>query len=247
MNNRVDYFTFPDSSITDYVKQKKLISEKKIIIPIPLKIFIEENTAFAEYTDILHIAIIGAIDYRRRQYEECIDVFSDIFSKANPPRICLTLLGISLGSYGEMVINKFKKINHPNFTLITYKKQLPEKEFIETIKNIQLIISPITNNATTDIFSEIYGKTKTTGSILDFLKFGKVTLVPSHYTPPIEVLKYVIRYENSVDLEKIILDLINNKKINTLNKKALEYVRDNYSQASVLEQTIGVFKVISKK
>jgi predicted RNase H-related nuclease YkuK (DUF458 family) len=246
LNRRVSYFTFPDSSITEYVKKKHFIKESKILPPIPLKIFIENDTAFAEYNDVLSITIIGAIDQRRRQYEQCVDTLMSIFKRDNSPTINLTILGKCTGAYGEKVIGELKKISNPKFTLKTYDNQVPESEFINCIKGTHLIISPITNNATTDIFSEIYGKTKTTGSILDFLKFGKVTLVPNHYTPPTEVLKYVIRYENSADLEKIILDLINNKKINVLNKNALEYVRDNYSQASVLEQTISVFKAIAK-
>lgn len=246
LNRRVSYFTFPDSSITEYVKQKYFIDESKILPAIPLKISIENDTAYSEYGDILNITIIGAIDHRRRQYEQCVASLISIFKNDTAPAINLTILGKCTSAYGEKVIGELKKISNPKFTLKTFNKQVPETEFINCIKHTHLIISPITNNATTDIFSEIYGKTKTTGSILDFFKFGKVTLVPSHYTPPTEVLKYVIRYENTVDLEKIILDLINNKKINVLNKKALEYVRENYSQASVLEQTIGVFKSILK-
>jgi glycosyltransferase involved in cell wall biosynthesis len=246
LNRRVSFFTFPDSSITDYVKLNHFVDESKILPPIPLKIFIENDTAYSEYNDVLNITIIGAIDHRRRQYEQCVDALTSLFKKDTPPTINVTILGKCTGTYGEKVIGELKKISNPRFTLKTYDNQVPETEFINCIKHTHLIISPITNNATTDIFKEIYGKTKTTGSILDFLKFGKVTLVPNHYTPPTEVLKYVIRYENSADLEKIILDLINNKKINVLNKNALEYVRDNYSQASVLEQTISVFKAIAK-
>lgn len=246
MNNRISYFTFPDNSISDYVKSNNYLSEKKIIPSLPLKIFIEENTSYSEYHDVLDIAIIGAVDFRRRQYEESIEMFTRLYSRLSPPRIRLTLLGISLGPYGEKVVNEFKKINHPNFTLVTFEKQLPEKEFVDYIKGLHVILSPITEKATTDIFKEVYGKTKTTGSILDFLKFGKVTLVPNHYTPPAELLDYVIKYKDSEHLEAIILDLIKNNKINILNQKSLQYVRENYSQESVLKKTLSIFTFIIK-
>lgn len=246
LNKRVSYFTFPDSSITSYVKQNHFIDESKIIEPIPLKIFIENDTAFADYQDVLNIAIIGAIDQRRRQYEQTIEALNSLYKKENSPIVHLTILGKCNSTYGTEVVGKLKAISHPNFILKTFDKQVPETDFIECIKHTHLIISPITENATTDIFKEVYGKTKTTGSILDFLKFGKVTLVPNHYTPPTELLDYVIKYKDSEHLETVILDLIKDNKINRLNQKSLQYVRENYSQESVLKKTLSIFTSIIK-
>lgn len=246
LNKRVSYFTFPDSSITDFVKQNHFINESKIIEPIPLKIFIENDTAFADYQGVLNVTIIGAIDHRRRQYEQTIEAFVLLFKSDNPPVIHLTVLGKCTSVYGSEVVGKLKSISHPNFRLTTFDKQVPETEFIECVKNTHLIISPITNNATTDIFKEVYGKTKTTGSILDFMKFGKVTLVPSYYSPPKEVAQYVIQYDGSEKLKNIILDLTNNNKINKLNRSALEFVKLNYSKEVVLKHTEVIFNNIAK-
>lgn len=246
LNKRVSYFTFPDSSITNFVKQKHFVDDSKIIDPIPLKIFIENDTAFAEYQDVLNVTIIGAIDHRRRQYEQTINALASLFESENPPAIHLTILGKCTSAYGSEVVGKLKGISHPRFRVTTFDKQVPETEFVNCIKETHLIISPITENATTDIFKEVYGKTKTTGSILDFLKFGKVTLVPNHYTPPSELLDYVIKYNDSKHLETVILDLIKDNKINKLNQKSLQYVRENYSQESVLKKTLSIFTSIIK-
>lgn len=246
LNKRVSYFTFPDSSITNYVKQNHFMDDSKIIDPIPLKIFIENDTAFADYQDVLNIAIIGAIDPRRRQYEQTIEALTTLYTMENPPVVHLTILGKCTSTYGTEVVGKLKAISHPNFKLKTFDKQVPETDFIECIKQTHLIISPITNNATTDIFKEVYGKTKTTGSILDFMKFGKVTLVPSYYSPPKEVAQYVIQYDSSEKLKSVILDLTNKKKINDLNTKALEYVKLNYSKEVVLKHTVAIFNQIAK-
>lgn len=249
LNRKVNYFTFPDTSISDYVKEKQFIPESKIIDAIPLKIFIENDTAYFEYKDVLNITIIGAIDQRRRQYEQCVEALTSIFNKDNAPFINLTILGKCTGVYGDEVIGKLKQITNPKFVLKTFNHQVPESEFINCIKQTHLIISPITENASTDIFKEVYGKTKTTGSILDFLKFGKVTLVPNHYSPPTELTDYIIKYKSANHLEEIVLDLIKDNKINSLNQKSLQYVKQNYSQESVLNKTISVFKsiILAKK
>lgn len=244
INRKVNYFTFPDTSITNYVKHHNFVKEEKIIPPIPLKIFIEEDTAYEAYIEPLNVTIIGATDRRRRQYEQVTEALVQLFKKENPPVIHLTLLGNSDNAYGKSIVEQLNKISHPSFRLKTFNSQVSETEFIKCIKHTHLIISPITENATTDIFKEVYGKTKTTGSILDFLKFGKVTLVPNHYTPPSELLDYVIKYSDSAHLKAIMLDLVKDHKINKLNQESLQYVRENYSQESVLKKTLSIFTSI---
>lgn len=246
VNRRMSHFVFPDQGITDYVKEQHFIPEKKILAPIPLKIFRPEDTAFEPVSGVLNITIIGATDRRRRQYEEVMEGLKILFSQKDPPTIYLTLLGNCNNSYGKIIIEQLKSISHPDFKFKTYLSQVPEKEFIECIKHTHLIISPITTNATTDIFKEVYGKTKTTGSILDFLKFGKVTLVPQHYTPPTELRRYILKYENSAQFSEIILDLLTDKKINDLNRTSLDYVTANYSQEIVLKNTLSVFNSLVK-
>ena len=76
------------------------------------------------------------------------------------------------------------------------------------------------------------------------MKFGKVTLVPQHYTPPAELKNYILKYNNPKHLSENILDLLRDKKINELNKKSLEYVKQNYSQEAVLINALDIFKRI---
>ncbi len=244
INKKVNYFTFPDNGIAAYVKQNGFVEEKRILPAIPLKIFIEADTAFEEYKDVLNITIIGATDRRRRQYEEVIDALTQLFKKENAPAIHLTLLGNTNNAYGKTIVEQLNKITNPGFALKVYTKQVAESEFIECVKHTHLIISPITSNATTDIFKEVYGKTKTTGSILDFLKFGKVTLVPAHYTPPAELMDYIIKYNDPEHLEEVISDVLKDKKINELNQKSLQYVKENYAQEPVLKKTMAIFTSI---
>jgi GTPase SAR1 family protein len=227
------------------VSGKRYVNENKILPSIPLRLFVDADTCYKEYENNLNVTIIGATDKRRRQYEEVIETFVDLFKTKNPPKIHLILLGNSNNLYGKSIITKLKEISHQNFSLKTYTAQVSETEFINQIKHTHLVISPITNTATTDIFKEIYGKTKTTGSILDFLKFGKVTLVPKHYSVSAELTDYIINYDNKNQLSEIILDLLNEKKLNTLNKRSMEYVMKNYSQQAVLKDTVDIFKSIA--
>lgn len=241
INRKVNYFTFPDNGIAAYVKQHHFVEDKRILPSIPLKIVIEADTAYEAYSGTLNITIIGATDHRRRQYEAVIEALTQLYQAEKAPAIFLTLLGNTNNIYGKTIIDRLNKITHPGFRFKAYNKQVPESEFIDCVKHTHLIISPITSNATTDIFKEVYGKTKTTGSILDFLKFGKITLVPSHYTPPVELHDYIIKYNDPAQLAAIISDLLQDEKINSLNQKSLQYVKENYSQGPVLKKTMAIF------
>ena len=246
VNKKIDYFTFPDSNIYNHALSQHFVEKRKTIPPIPLKIYNEKDTAFIEYTQQLNITIIGATDKRRRDYAQAIEAFT-LLSNMHPScKINLTLLGNSNNLYGKEVLTGFKNISHPNFTLKTYSTQVKETDFIQCIKETHIIISPITSEATTDIFKEEYGKTKTTGSILDFMKFGKTTLVPTHYSPPDEMKNYILKYATGKELCELIIGLTKGNKINKLNMDSLAYVQANYSKEIVLERATTIFKSILK-
>ncbi len=241
INKKINYFTFPDSGITDYVKSNNYLPIDKIINPIPLKIYSSANSLNLFDAKILNLTIIGSVDEKRRNYSEVISAIHNIFKFNTSCLIHLTLLGSCQSNYGKWVIQELQKLPCHLFSFTYFNTQVDETKFIEIVTQSQIIISPITPNASVDIFREQYGVTKTTGSILDFIKFGKITLVPHHYNPPKEFTDFIIKYNHSEDLASIILDLINKKKINMLSKKSLDFVKEKYNKQAVLKQTLKTF------
>ncbi len=247
INNRIGHFTFPDEGISAYVKNQGYVKSRQILPAIPLKVFRNEDTAFSSLEDVLRVCIIGATDARRRHYEEVIAALKLHFGKAEAFPIHLTLLGNCNNTYGRALLKDLETIAHAGFRFKSYPAQVPEQEFIACIKNTHLIISPITAEASTDIFREVYGKTKTTGSILDFLKFGKTTLVPAHYDPPRELSTFMLKYGNSEELAKLLSELSTGSRLNELNRRSLEYVQKNYAQEVVLKNTLSIFTSIASR
>lgn len=247
INRRIGHFTFPDEGISSYVKNKGYVKAERILPAIPLKIFRGEDTAFSPFDGLLKICIIGATDARRRNYEEVIAALKQHFSAKDAVPVHLTLLGNCNNAYGRAVVKEFERIHADGFRLTSYAAQVPEQEFIACIKETQLIISPITAEASTDIFREVYGQTKTTGSILDFLKFGKTTLVPAHYDPPQELSAFMLKYSNSDELVRLLAGLSTGNRLNELNRRSLEHVQKNYAQAAVLKNTLSIFTSIASR
>lgn len=241
INARIRRFTFPDEGISAHVRQMGYLDNERILPSIPLKIFREEDTALTAYSSQLHVTIIGATDARRRYYEPVVEGLKRLYSEPDAPAIRLTLLGNCANAYGQRIRDELATITDPRFSVKSYASPVPEGEFIQQIKATHLIISPITANASTDIFREVYGQTKTTGSILDFMKFGKVTLVPSHYQPPAELQRFILKYNDAGTLVQLLRQLCENGSINALQQRSLDYVRKNYSQAEVQKSTLAIF------
>lgn len=241
INRRVSYFTFTDEGIEAYVRAKGLVDDRKIMQTIPLKIFNAAGMVYKDFSEVLNITVIGVTDARKRRYETLIEALTSVYRHAHAPKIHLTLLGNSNNAYGKKIIGQLSAITHGGFSFSTFNKPVVESEFLEQIHTTHLIISPVAEKAITDIFTETYGQTKTSGSILDFLKFGKVTLVPGHFPPPEKFREFILNYQDASDLARIIFDLLEGGKINELNKTSLSYVKQNFSQEKVLKETLSVF------
>ena len=103
------------------------------------------------------------------------------------------------------------------------------------MNNTHLIISPIIEFSKVDIYTEIYGKTKTSGSILDFMKFGILTLTPSYYSPPVELNNFILKYTDSKKIVELINQFCENPAyLNSLNQKAKEFSLNNFNKNKIL-------------
>ena len=246
INKRIKYFTFPDNGLKEFAISKKYLPREKIIDSIPLKIF-NSSTPFSIYFDELNICIVGSTDIKRRNYTPIIEALTEIYSNLNTPKINLTLLGKSKGIASDRIINQFNKINNSNFSLTVFNDIVSENKFIDIMNKTHLIISPIIEFSKVDIYTETYGKTKTSGSILDFMKFGIVTLTPSYYSPPIDLSNFILKYTDSKNLvEQINKFCLNPASLNSLNQEAKEFSSINFNKNKILNICESIFYKINE-
>lgn len=242
INKRFLHFTFADEGLNNYVLEQKFLPKQKVLQAIPFKIFSSPVTP-ANFTEVMNVTIIGAIDRKRRDYGVIVDALSLLYDSNNSNvRLNLTFLGNSNGEYGTTIKQQISQINHPNLTCTFYNQQVEETEFVSVMNDSHLIISPIIEFAKAEIYKEVYGKTKTSGSILDFMKFGITTLVPSYYSPPQELSEYLIRYHNAESLSLLLQNFGSNpESLNLLNKSSKEFASKNYSKKEVFSICHTIF------
>ena len=140
------------------------------------------------------------------------------------------------------------KINHPSLKCTFFDERVNEAHFITVMNSSHLILSPIIEDARAEIYHEIYGKTKTSGSILDFMKFGIITLTPDYYSPPSELEKFILKYSDGKNLAKLLTELhSDSSKLNLLNQKSKGFASKKYSKKEVFSICHTIFTSIKNK
>ncbi len=248
INKRIQHFTFSDDGLKEYVLSKKYLPAEKIIPSLPFKVF-ASTTKPAVFEGKLCITIIGAIDKKRRDYSAVIDALNEIYLVDKLDiNVELTILGNSTGDYGEFVKSELAKIDHPSLTCKFYTTRVQESDFLAVMNASHIIISPIAEEAKAEIYREIYGTTKTSGSILDFMKFGIVTLTPAYYSPPKELESFIIKYSNGEHLAKVLTELYENPaKLNLLNEQSKDFASKKYSKMEVFSICHTIFTSIKNR
>jgi len=246
INSRMSYFTFPDDGLKNYVVERGYLSEKRIVPSIPLKIN-HSDRQIPKLDSVLNVTIIGATDFKRRTYDTVLKALKSASENKGLIPIHLTLLGKTSGDFGRKIIQELEKIECSQFSFTCYDKNVPEDEFVQIMEQTHLVISPIIQDSRSEIYHEYYGKTKTTGSILDFIKFGIVTLTPDYYNPPKEMEKYILKYRNELDLAEHINEVrLNKDDYISKSQIALEYVRTHFNKEAVFNLADSSFQKIRK-
>ena len=242
---KIDYFIFPDDGITSFVLSKGLISPHKVLPSLSLKVYQPVNLSRPSPDQSFRITIIGSVDQRRRNYEPVIEAFRQLTPLLNRP-VILSLLGKSAGKYATEVIQKLKSLGSDNFKLESFDEVVPQDVFDAVMSNTHLILSPVNLKNSTEIFGEIYGQTKISGSLLDVLRFPKITILPAGYNLDGIFKNYFDQYSDPRELKDIMLKFITQEHLvdekTALIKKIIE---SKFTASTLANQFVSTIKTLS--
>tara|TARA_A100000164_G_C21557985_1_gene608192 strand:+ start:57 stop:368 length:312 start_codon:yes stop_codon:yes gene_type:complete len=98
-------------------------------------------------------------------------------------------------------------------------------------------------NYKSGVISEKFTYTKGTGTFNDAIRFGLPTIVPQEYQVAQELVPCFLKYNSSLDLNRLMIDLLKNKQKLTELKNKTESLMKNYT----LEECQKKFKNIFSK
>jgi hypothetical protein len=208
------------SPIKDYILKKT--NYKKNVFTFPFGFFNDKiDISASKKNDKLIIVVPGQIEEHRRDYNVVLDAFENLFKKFNK-EIMLYLLGYPVGIYGNFILKRCKKFKDRGFNIKYYDSFVPEDEYNEIMKDVDLIITPIRiKSRGAGVITETYGETKGSAAVFEVIQYAKPSIVPEKFNLLKELDTSTLKYKNRKDLEKILIELIESKdKLEKLKQEA---------------------------
>ncbi len=217
---QVDVLNFHDPRMADKYNRKKK-GNKHIITTIPDGLFIQENgwkkllhdqpSAHAPGRDELRFTIPGSVAPSRKDYVYLLKAFRKSATRISN-NMQLILLGRLKNSpeYGRELKQLSDSINasQSNLKVIYYdtNEMIPDRIYNRVMTDSDVIISGIRPNSTKQFhgYTEIYGKTVTSGSSADVIRFAKPGVFPASYQAPPGIRDAVDTFADKTQLIDII-------------------------------------------
>lgn len=204
INARVSRFTFLSDSITEFATRQKLVAPERMMFSVPLLPYTPITNEKPK--DKIIIAVVGSTDQRKKDYGPLVEAFTLLFnhSSAFPLPVELYLLGNSSGTYGQQITARLDALQCPGFTCFHYTKEVPVETFDSILYQSHFILSPLRVKNITQIYEEIYGKTKFTASIGTIIKYGHLGIFPSAFQYDQAFEPHLLKYRDGEELSTIL-------------------------------------------
>lgn len=206
---KIDYFSFLDDSITKFVLAEKLFPADRIALTIPTEPYLKISDKKPEIKDFMRFTVPGIVDARRKNYWEVVEAIQLIVPELKH-KMVLTILGNSNTKYGKKIINALKKEENDYLQIEYFIKKVPQQEYDNMMLNSDVIVSPVNITSTLQIYGEIYGKTKMSGSMTDIIRFPKASILPERFYLANGFEKFALRYKNAGELKDRIMYYLQN-------------------------------------
>jgi len=171
--------------------------------------------------DLLTIAIPGGIEEKRKSYETVINTLKH--DKSILPRLKLIILGAYNNSYGRMICTELRNLEKCGLSLwISDNDSSPihESDFKRLAESTDIFLCPIKEETSYEDTIEYYGKSKSSGSFYDIVRYNKPAIFPKNICIPNEVVECTLSYTGEEELSFLIKKLLIDKSVlDNLNLK----------------------------
>jgi len=227
--------------LEDYIEQNTAWDKKAYsLVPVYREFDNPRVSAEDSAEGRLEFVLPGKIDPRRKDYIEFLDSYSTVAEKFDNCR--LELLGSAKGERGQPVLEHCQKLDETRDVAIEFhdgNSWLPESQFIESVSNAELILSPTTDRYVGPMSDETYGTTKMSGSIRDAIRFSKPVLLPDHFELPEEMSGLATVYSED-GLEDTIEQLITDEQMRERLSRSAAATARNFDLTSQRNRWLNI-------
>jgi len=219
-------------NLKEYAERQNISNKKISIIPFQLP-----NDIFKKYEarETKIIGIPGNLMFQNRDYITVFNAFENMLNRSEFCHLKIKLIGAVKGNINnEKIIELARNINdkYGKEYIQYYSGRLPSKLFENEIITSDILLANVNVHYKVPITSEIYGKTRESGTPFLCIKYGKPLLAPADYRT-IDILKSrTLSYKDENDLEDIFYRINNNEiLIESLYEGIIEDNEKFYNQS----------------
>ena len=140
-----------------------------------------------------------------------MDTFKNLFNRF-PNDISLCLLGGPIGSYGQQILRKCKKMKEKGHDIQFFEGFVPEEMFSTILMESTVVVSPTKlESRGLGVIKEIYGVSKASGVLYEAVQYEKPLVVPSELKIMKEMESSTLKYNDPEDLENILAEIIEDR------------------------------------
>jgi hypothetical protein len=194
--SRADGVLVEYSSIKKYLDSILTTNNVEVFTPV---LYEELNSTSSKQ----RVTVPGHIDPARRNYELFLDTVEHHFPD-HRNNLEIHLLGSPNCAKGEAIANRCDHLAELGWNVQYHRDWVPVEQFEQILESTQVIVSPIRETNVRNTVTEIYGRSKGSGSLGDAIRYGKPLALPEHYEVPPEAESIVRSYSDKSELAEII-------------------------------------------
>ncbi|HUR11239.1 MAG TPA: hypothetical protein VM012_07710 [Flavitalea sp.] len=185
---------------------RKKTDNRISVLQIPGAVF-ENRISTVVNNRRISLVVPGSIDQRRRNYDD-VFLLNELLEEAGLP-IDITLLGGHSTNYGRAVIAKAKQWNGRHTSIVCYDTEIVlQSEYENVIQSAHFLFCPITvHTKMCGDIPEIYGITKSSGSLADAVRHAKPIIVPDELKTSPRLDGSVFKYKNMVEITDLLFKI----------------------------------------
>jgi hypothetical protein len=210
LTRQVSAYNVISDTMLPYLQEKN--SLQKSIYSIPGSVY-QDRFNRKEIAGYIHLVIPGSIEKKRRNYDEAINLIMEAEQRKLPLRV--TFLGAAVDEYGKNILEHLAKIP-VSFVQVKYYEisSVPQEEFDKQLDNCHFVYIPsMVETISCENIPEVYGITKSSGSIFDGIKHGKPFIIPERLVVPENISSHCIRYSSFSHLATTLYEYYQNPSL----------------------------------
>lgn len=211
---KIDYFMFPNKTITEYVESNAWVDPKKVLPPVFPFGFLGERPFESKREEKKEtvIAITGKVTNSKKDFDLVYLALKQSLSDIEFP-LKLVLLGNAGQKHAKSIIQKFKSLESDRFSLDYSDGYVPADVFDEKVSSVDFFVAPIKIHTHFRKYHEIYGRSKMSGIDNDILLYRKPSLVISDYKMEFPLSRVVDYFEPTpASLGQKLVEWVNHRK-----------------------------------